>query len=74
MAKGAALLMALGKPKGGSEMDPPEGESDGMGGAKMTAAEDALAAFKSGDASALSDALTRHYDACAMGGGYEDEE
>ena len=83
---GGALLAFLGKPKGGESDESGEdaelGEGDGMASAKMTAAEDAMAAFKSGDATALSDALTRHYDACAgMGKGMampeegdEDEE
>jgi hypothetical protein len=84
---GGALLAFLGKPKGGESDESGEYgegadlEGDGMESAKMTAAEDAMAAFKSGDATALSDALTRHYDACAGGGGMampeegdEDEE
>ena len=66
--KGGALLAFLGKPKGepgGDGEDMAEDDDGGMASAKMTAAEDAMAAFKSGDATALSDALTRHYDACA---------
>ena len=65
--KGGALLAFLGKPKGpaeeGEEMDPDDGGD--MESVKMSAAEDAMAAFKAGDSTALSDALTRHYDACA---------
>lgn len=65
--KGGALLAFLGKPKGASEdsEEPDMGDEGGTESAKMTAAEDAMAAFKSGDATALSDALSRHYDACA---------
>jgi hypothetical protein len=74
MAKGLALLLGS-KPKGGSDMGPPEGKDDeGMSSAKMTAAEDLIAAQESGDAKGVADAFQRMYDACAMGGGYEDDE
>lgn len=71
------LLALIGKPKGGppaedmgdDEMLPPEEGEPSMDAAKTMAAEDALAAFESGDAEALSDALTRHYEACAAKGG-----
>lgn len=63
--KGGALLAFLGKPKGPAEEGEDMGDEGGTESAKMTAAEDAMAAFKSGDATALSDALSRHYDACA---------
>ncbi len=67
------LLALIGKPKGGppgdepdgDEMLPPEDGEPSMDAAKTMAAEDALAALESGDAEALSDALTRHYEACA---------
>ncbi len=81
--KGGALLAFLGKPKGpaeeGEETEMPDEDMGGdMESVKMSAAEDAMAAFKSGDATALSDALTRHYDACAGGStmpeGEPDEE
>lgn len=69
---GGALLAFLGKPKGSAEEgdeDMPETEPGGdMESVKMSAAEDAIAALKSGDATALSDALTRHYDACSGAG------
>ena len=63
------LMMPKGKSKGplddlGDEPEATE-EEPSMGKAKLMAAEDALDAFKSGDAQALSDALTRHYEACA---------
>ncbi len=76
--KGGALLAFLGKPKGPAEEgEEPESDDmgDDMGSVKMSAAEDAIAALKSGDATALSDALTRHYDACSgMGSPMADSE
>lgn len=75
-AKSMLMALALGKPKAGAAADDDDDEpaADMGGGAKMTAAKDALAAFKSGDASALSQALTDHYDACAAGGDEEEDE
>lgn len=70
------LLALIGKPKGGApgeempEDAPPDTGEPSMDAAKTMAAEDALAAFESGDAEALSDALTRHYEACAAKGDY----
>lgn len=69
--KGGLLAILAGKPKMGDDEEM-EGEGDGMESAKMTAAEDAIAALKSGDASALSDALQRHYDACSGMGDSEE--
>ena len=66
------LALAIGKPKPDGEE--PSGEGDRMEDAKMTAAQDAMDAFKSGDAAMFSDALARHYEACQMAGGYGDEE
>lgn len=75
---GKSLLMALalGKPKAGAEPSDDEGEGDvDTGGeAKLQAARDALRAFKSGDAEALSQALSDHYDACAASESGEDYE
>jgi hypothetical protein len=68
--KGSGLLLALGKPKPGGD-EPP---GDGAESIKMNAAEDLIAAQKSGDAKGVADAFKRMYDACAMGGGYEDED
>lgn len=61
--------MVLGKSGGGGEEKP----SPPGGDMKMRAAEDALEAFKSGDASALNDALSRHYRACASEGSSDGE-
>jgi hypothetical protein len=73
----AALLLAIGgklKGKGAMMSEPDDdetgGESDKDGDepsvedAKRSAAEDALAAFKSGDADALSSALSDFVAAC----------
>lgn len=67
----ADVLALIGPPKKGAapddeaaEGEAPPGEPS-MNDAKMMAAEDAMAAFESGDAKALDDALTRHYEACA---------
>lgn len=78
MADVTGLLM-IPKKKDGKSPYPDSGEGDlpgdappvtddpSMGGAKMMAAEDAMAAFESKDVEALNDALTRHYEACASG-------
>jgi len=58
------LLKALGE--GGESTEPD------MAGAKQRAAKDVLRALKGGDASALSAALERHYEACS-GSELEDE-
>lgn len=74
-AKSMLMALALGKPKAGAEEHPDdegEGDEDMGGGAKLAAAKDAIAAFKSGDAAALSQALTDHYDACAAAEGSEE--
>lgn len=70
------LALAMGKAKPGGDMPPGDDEDmgGGMEGAKMTAAEDIIEATKSGDAAMLADAYQRMYDACAGGGGYEDED
>lgn len=64
----SALLLAIGgKPKGmgAGKPDDEAAESDpGMGDVKRAAAEDAMAAFKSGDVDALSTALTDFVQAC----------
>lgn len=82
MADGAApkktsMLIALGGLKakpgpmgegddaGDDDAPPPSGE------VKSTAAGDVMAAFKSGDTSALEDALTRFVGACS-GEGYDE--
>lgn len=75
----AALLLALGRPvkgpargKMGSEPDSDdagdEGAEPSMAERKSTAAADALAAFKSDDAGALEDALSRFVQACSSEG------
>jgi hypothetical protein len=56
------LLAALGKAGGEDEESEPSDV-----GVKARAAKDVLRAVKSGDASALSAALERHYSACGMG-------
>lgn len=79
-ANKAALLLAIGgKPRGlgmppkgepdGDESDMGSGDDDGsekppMDDVKRSAAEDALAAFKSGDVGALSSALSDFVAAC----------
>jgi hypothetical protein len=80
MADVTGLLMIPKKGKGAKSPYPesedmpeddtgmaPESDEPTMGSAKSMAAEDALAAFEAKDAEALSDALTRHYEACASG-------
>lgn len=76
MADGAApnkqaLLLAIGgKPKrgpvgsGADELEPEGDEPEPMGEAKRMAAEDTMAAFKSGDVDALELALTDFVRAC----------
>lgn len=66
------LLLALGVEPGGEEGD--ADEADTGADMRMTAADDAIAAIKKGDAAALDDALGRHYEACAMGAGHGSEE
>ncbi len=68
--KGLALIIGggKGKPPAGGEGMPDEAEPDDP---KMSAAQQAMDAFDSGDVSALNAALTAHYEACAAGG---DEE
>jgi hypothetical protein len=73
--KKGALLLALGDPEGGGDDDELEGDEgldlgEEMG---MTAAEDAIAAMKKGDAGALHDALKRHYESCVMAGPASEE-
>jgi hypothetical protein len=68
--KKGALLLALGDPEGGGDEEL-DGEDEGLDLGEemgMTAAEDAIAAMKKGDASALHDALKRHYESCVMAG------
>lgn len=67
----AALLLAVGgKPKGmaagsaKSDDEAAEGEAPAMDEVKRTAAEDAMAAFKSGDVDALSMALSDFVRSC----------
>lgn len=62
MPKGLAALLMRKKSEKGAPGD--SGAPDLGAEAKELAAADALAAFKSGDADALSDALERHYRAC----------
>lgn len=64
-------ILAIGMPKGEpvaeeEEEDMPESQpAKGMGQMKLSAARRALAAFESGDAAALDQALTDHYKACS---------
>lgn len=53
------LLLGLGKPKSSDE--------DSEESASLAAARALVKAIKSGDAEAVNDALTAHYDACSMG-------
>lgn len=73
--KPAGLLAIFGKPKG-SEDGPGEDSDDAgdMESAKMTAAEDAMSAFEAKDVGMLSEALQRHYEACAAAKGEDSEE
>lgn len=71
MAKGtAALILAAMAPKkkGAAEMEdedsPESSEMGDMGEAKEAAAEEVMAAVKSGDAKALADALESFIECC----------
>lgn len=71
MADPKAILAIGGPPLIGDdeeEEDMPESKpGKGMEQMKLAAANRALKAFKSGDVSALSEALSDHYDACSSG-------
>lgn len=67
------MAMGIGK---GDENDPPENED--RADAETMAAEDMISAMKSGDASAMSDAMKRFGKACGWtgsgsGGDYDEE-
>jgi len=72
MASKPAIMLALGigkkKPDEKSKSD-----TSGHDDALMTAAHDILDAVKNDDASALSDALERHYQACETSGADESD-
>lgn len=76
-SKKVDMLIALGglkKKPGAMDGAEPDGDEAGddapppSGEVKATAAADVMAAFKSGDASALEDALTRFVGACSSEG------
>lgn len=73
-AKSMLMALALGKPKAGAEDADEEGDGDtDVGsGAMMSAAEELLAAVKSGDAKGVSQALHDHYNACVAAEGSEE--
>lgn len=65
MASGLLLALAPSSKKSKKMMDQDDGAEDDDGDGKVAAAEDAIAALEAGDASALSEALTAHYELCA---------
>jgi hypothetical protein len=69
--KGLALIIGGGKGKSPADGEgmADEAEPDDP---KMSAAQQAMDAFDSGDVAALNDALTAHYRACAAGEGDEE--
>ena len=68
----AILALGLGKPKGDDDMAPPEEED--RSDAETMAAEDMISAMKSGDASAMSDAMKRFGKACGWTGSSSEYE